>query len=176
MCFPNSSYPSDWKEMEPNCSYSPGEVRPQAQRHHWHCATGKRRPRPWRADHRGIGQLQLSANGWLSRRCVGKSRQRGVQRLSHKPSKDSGWDGRELRGESSLGGSWWAWKHFTSASPYVLRTTSCLPPQTSTSGTEKTRLAPSVHPPQTSNAFWLAARQACHKAVIPGGTTMSWNV
>ncbi len=43
-----------------------------------------------RADHRGIGQLQLSADGWLSRRCVGKSRQRGVQRLSHKPSKDSG--------------------------------------------------------------------------------------
>ncbi len=75
-----------------------------------------------------------------------------------------------------LGGSWWAWKHFTSASSYVLRMTSCLPPQTSTSGTEKTRLAPSVHPPQTSNTFWLAARQACHKAIIPGGTTMSWNV
>ncbi|KAJ8006644.1 hypothetical protein DPEC_G00109370 [Dallia pectoralis] len=49
-----------------SCNFSPGEDRPQAQRHHWQCAAGE--DLAWETvDHRGKGQLQTSADGWSSR-------------------------------------------------------------------------------------------------------------
>lgn len=84
---------------------------------------------------------------------------------------ESGWSGRG----SSHGRSWCTWKQFELASSYEPHMTFLHLPGTSVNSTVKIRHAPSAQPHPTRSTSLVAARQALHKAVKPGGTTRCWN-
>lgn len=102
---------------------------------------------------------------------VDKSRQWGVHKLSLRPSKDSGWDGRELRGEGSYGDSCGRWRHLRSASSYEPPMMPSHLPESSNSGMTKTQSSLCAFVQQASSSSCSAARLVWHKVDTPGGTT-----